>query len=274
MNKLLKTHRWLITRRIVQFSILFLFVSSNLFGWKVLTGDLSTAKVLDSFHLADPYMVTQIFATGYIVAADTLIGALIVFLFYALIGGRAFCSWVCPINIVTESASRLRKILTLYRENIKVPIKRNVRYWLLALSIVLSFLTGVAAFEIISPIGMLHRGVIFGFGFGIAAIIFLFFFDLFVLQNGWCGYLCPLGAFYSLTNRFSIFKIKHTVENCTACNKCFMVCPEKQVLGIINKQSGRITGGECTNCGRCVEVCEDNSLKFSINNYKKNKLIR
>jgi len=271
MSNLINNNKFLILRRIVQISILILFIGGNYCGWTILRGDLSTAKVLDTFYISNPYFVIQTFASGFIVAADVLVGALIILLFYALIGGRAFCSWVCPMNIVTDSANRLRKILKMYREDVKVPINRNLRYWILGLSIVLSALFGVAAFEIVSPISMLHRGIIFGMGFGWAAILLVFFFDLFVLQNGWCGYVCPLGAFYSLTNKISIFKVKHTVENCTECNKCLIVCPEKPVLAIIGKKSGQITKGECTNCGRCIDVCEDNALQFSFNKYKKNK---
>ncbi|MCD6555857.1 MAG: quinol dehydrogenase ferredoxin subunit NapH [Bacteroidales bacterium] len=204
MNKVLKNNKFLILRRIIQISILLLFVGGNYWGWNILRGDLSTAKVLDTFYLSDPYFVIQTFASGFVVAADVLVGALIILLFYALIGGRAFCSWVCPMNIITDSANRLRKILKMYREDVKVPINRNLRYWILGLSIVLSALFGVAAFEAVSPISMLHRGIIFGMGFGWAAILLVFFFDLFVLQNGWCGYVCPLGAFYSLTNKIKI----------------------------------------------------------------------
>ena len=182
-----------------------------------------------------------------------------------------FCSWVCPMNIVTDTANWLRKKLKMYKEDVKVPVKRNMRYWILGLSLVLSFAFSVAAFELVSPVSMLHRGIIFGMGMGWSAVLIVFFFDFAVLQNGWCGYVCPLGGFYSLINKFSLLKVKHTKDNCTGCNKCFVACPEKQVLKIINKQDGQITDGECTNCGRCIEVCEDDALKFSINSFKNNK---
>jgi len=272
MSKIFSNNRYLILRRISQVTIMFLFIGANVWGWKMISGNLSTAKVLDAFYLADPYMVIQTFATGFILASDTLIGALIAILFYSLIGGRSFCSWVCPMNIVTDTANWLRKKLKMYKEDVKVPVKRNMRYWILGLSIILSAIFGVAAFELVSPISMMHRGIIFGLGMGWAAILMVFFFDLFVLQNGFCGHICPLGAFYSLTNKFSLFKVNHIKDNCTACNKCFVACPEKQVLkGIINKVDSQIYGSECTNCGRCIDVCEDNSLEFSIIKYKKIK---
>ena len=122
----------------------------------------------------------------------------------------------------------------------------------------------------LSPVSMLHRGLIFGMGFGWAAVAVIFLFDLFVLKNGWCGHICPIGAFYSITSKFHWIKVKHTKENCTNCNDCFVVCPEPQVLKIIGKESGPIDNGECTNCGRCIEVCNDHALKF----IKKEKIIK
>ncbi len=268
---ILKNNKYLILRRITQTLILLLFIGGHYWGWKILNGNLSTAKVLDTFYLSDPFMVLQVFASGYALPADVLIGALIILLIYSLLFGRAFCSWVCPMNIVTDLASRTRKWLRLYIENVKVPITRNMRYWILLLSLILSVTSGVAAFELVSPISMLHRGIIFGLGFGWAAVVLVFFFDVFVLQHGWCGYVCPLGGFYSLINQFSALKVKHTQENCTACNKCLIVCPEKQVLlPYINKKSVQIKGSECTNCGRCIDVCEDDALHFSIIKYKGN----
>lgn len=58
--------------------------------------------------MADPYATLQMFAAGVIVGTDVLIGAAIVIIFYGLIGGRAFCSWVCPINMVTDLANWIR----------------------------------------------------------------------------------------------------------------------------------------------------------------------
>jgi ferredoxin-type protein NapH len=214
----------------------------------------------------------QMVAAGAVVATDLLLGVAVVTLFYFLIGGRAFCSWVCPINMVTDSANFLRRIFDIDRAQLqKQPISRNVRYWVLGLSIVVSAFMGIAAFEFISPISMLHRGIVFGIGFGWAAVLIIFIFDLFVLKNGWCGHICPLGGFYSLLGKFSFIRVHHIEENCTLCMKCKVVCPEKQVLHMIGKESLPVLSGECTNCARCIEVCDDDALKFSIRDFIQNK---
>src|SRR5512134_2233474 len=106
---LVKGYRYMVLRRLTQGSVLFLFFAGNALGWKVLRGNLSTSRLLDSVTLTDPFAVLQVLATGTLIAADALIGAMIVIVFFALVGGRAFCSWVCPMNAVTDFANWLRK---------------------------------------------------------------------------------------------------------------------------------------------------------------------
>lgn len=259
----------MLARRLVQITILVLYFGANAWGWTILQGNLSSSLFLQKIPLADPYALLQIFATGVITATDVIIGAAIIALFYAAIGGRAFCSYVCPINMVTDLANYLRRKWKLDKFEKKWWASRNIRYWVLALSFILSFALGTAAFEMVSPISMMHRGIVFGMGFGWAAIVAIFLFDLFVLKNGWCGHVCPLGGFYSIIGRYNLMRVHHNQPNCTLCMKCKDVCPEKEVLYMIGKKSQMIDMGECTLCGRCVEVCDDDALYFSIRDFAK-----
>jgi ferredoxin-type protein NapH len=207
----------------------------------------------------------QVLASGFVLGADVLLGALIITVFYMVVGGRAFCSWVCPINMVTDLANWLRRKLKLDKEEVNYRfLKRRTRYWIMVLGIIVSAIVGVAAFEVLSPITIMQRGIVFGFGAGISVIIAIFLFDLFGVKNGWCGHLCPLGAAYSLIGSQSVVRVKHNHENCTNCMDCKVVCPENQVLHMINKSSIAVTDGECTNCGRCIDVCNDDALEFGI----------
>lgn len=271
MKTFFSKYRYLLARRIVQVSIMVLYVIANIYGINVLMGNLSSSLFMGVIPLSDPYAVLQIFATGAVLSFDVLLGALIIVLFYMTVGGRAFCSWVCPVNMITDLANYLRRKFGFNQIQKKQPASRNIRYWVIVISLVISFLMGVAAFELISPISMVHRGIIFGFGFGWAAILVIFLFDLFVLKNGWCGHICPLGGAYSLIGKFSFIRVHHNVDNCTECMKCKEVCPEVQVLSMITKESKPVLGAECTNCARCIEVCDDDALNFSIKNLKKER---
>lgn len=256
--------KYLIARRSVQVGLLALYFGANAYGWKILEGNLSASLLLGTLPLADPYAIVQMLFAGALLASDVLIGALVIALFYALIGGRAFCSWVCPVNMVTDLANWLRRTLGISAVQKRVYMSRTIRYWILGLSLLLSAVMGVAAFELISPISMVHRGLVFGMGLGFGAIIVIFLFDLFVHEHGWCGYICPLGGFYALVGKFSLIRVRHDAGKCTACMKCKEVCPEKEVLHMVAKSSESVVMGACTNCARCIEVCGDDALNFSI----------
>ncbi|MBU1659650.1 quinol dehydrogenase ferredoxin subunit NapH [bacterium] len=271
MGTLWNNYRYLILRRVTQISLLVLYFGANAWGWKILMGNLSSSRFLNFVPMSDPYAALQMLAAGAVLGADLLIGVGVITLFYLLIGGRAFCSWVCPVNIITDTANFLRRKLEINRIQGKQPATRDMRYWILALSLIISAIMGVAAFEFISPISMVHRGIVFGLGFGWAAMLIIFLFDLFVLKDGWCGHICPLGGFYSLLGKFSFLRVHHNEANCTLCMKCKNVCPEHQVLHMVGKESLPVLSGECTNCARCIEVCDDDALEFSIRKLAQNK---
>ena len=270
MNKILK-NRYLILRRITQLTILFLYFAANYYGWKILEGNLSFSKLFETIPLTDPYAFLQMLVAGAVISSDLIIGLLVVIAFYAIIGGRAYCSWVCPINLITDLAAWVRRKTDHEKDNLISAMKiKKFRYAFLVVMLIFSAIIGAAAYEFINPIGFFTRGVAFTLGFGWVWLLVIFIFDAFVLKNGWCGHICPVGAMYSVIGAKNIIRVYHTKENCTNCGNCFKVCPESQVLSpVITKKSDYINGIECTNCGRCIEVCDDNALKFSLRNFIK-----
>jgi len=263
----LKVWRFIIYRRFVQLGTLLLFLGTVHWGWSIageplLIGNLSSSTLLGFVPLADPFAVLQIFLTQHLLEQEVLIGAGIVFLIYTLLGGRVWCSWVCPINMVSDLASWLRRKLSIKDSFI---LSRNIRYVVLVLTLILSAVTGIAAFEWVSPISMLHRELIFGIGMGWMAVLGIFVFDLLVLRDGWCGHLCPLGAFYGLVGKVAPVRILFDTPTCTHCSECVRVCPEPKVLNFKKAaEAGMIASGDCTNCGRCITVCPENTLAFGL----------
>ena len=272
MTSFIKHYRFLILRRMTQIGLMLLYVAGNYWGWNFLQGNLSSSLVLGIVPLSDPFAALQMFAAGALLTTNLIVGALIITVFYMLVGGRVFCSWVCPVNIITDTANYLRAKLGFNEIQKRQPASRNMRYWVLLMSLVLSYILGVTAFEFISPISITHRSIIFGLGLGWAAMLIIFLFDLFILKNGWCGHFCPLGGYFSIVGKASLIRIDHDAENCTNCMKCKEVCPESQVLFMVNKESLQVLDGACTNCGRCVEVCDDDALNFSIRKLAKEKI--
>jgi ferredoxin-type protein NapH len=261
----LSAHKWLVLRRASQFTLLAAFLLGPLAGLWIVKGNLSSSLTLDVLPLTDPYLLLQSLAAGHRPLNTALIGALIVLVFYLLAGGRVYCSWVCPVNLVTDAAAWLR--LRFGLAGGRSPPK-PMRDWLLAGTLAGSFVTGTIFWEWVNPVSMLHRGLIYGLGLAWGIVLAVFVFDLLVARHGWCGHVCPVGAFYGLIGRLSLARVSATRRaRCDDCMDCYAVCPEPQVIPPALKPRGEaspvISSSACTNCGRCIDVCSKSVFRFT-----------
>ncbi|EMN7237064.1 quinol dehydrogenase ferredoxin subunit NapH [Vibrio parahaemolyticus] len=254
-----RAHRFLILRRLCQLTIIALFMAGPTLG--VLTGNLSSSMLLDTVPLSDPLIVLQALATGHIPEFNALLGVVIVVVFYAILAPRAFCAWVCPLNIVTDLAAWLRR-----KFNIKASYRWSpaIRYWLIPVLMLGSTLSGAILWTWLDPVAALHRGLVFGMGAGWVLIALVFVLDLLLVEHGWCGHLCPLGATYGVIGRKSLLRVTAVRrEDCTKCMDCFYVCPEPEVLRQPLKEGDRrVMDQNCISCGRCLDVCPEHLFEF------------
>ncbi|EJL6725442.1 quinol dehydrogenase ferredoxin subunit NapH [Vibrio alginolyticus] len=254
-----RAHRFLILRRLCQFTIIALFMAGPTLG--ILTGNLSSSMLLDNVPLSDPLIVLQALATGHVPEFNALLGVVIVVVFYAILAPRAFCAWVCPLNIVTDLAAWLRR-----KFNIKVSYRWSpmIRYWLIPVLMLGSALSGAILWTWLDPVAALHRGLVFGMGAGWVLIALVFVLDLLLVEHGWCGHLCPLGATYGVIGRKSLLRVTAVRrEDCTKCMDCFYVCPEPEVLRQPLKEGDRrVMDQNCISCGRCLDVCPEHVFEF------------
>ena len=262
----LAAHRWLLMRRSSQLVVLMLFLSGPWFGLWIAKGNLASSLTLGVLPLTDPYVLLQSLLAGHAPLRTALLGAAIVLALYLLVGGRAYCSWVCPMNAVTDTSAWLRTRLNL-RSGGRLP--RNTRWWLLATTLVVAAASGSIAWELVNPVSMLQRALVFGGGAAWAVVAAVFLFDLAVVPRGWCGHLCPVGAAYSVIGRASVVKM-HAArrEACNDCADCYAVCPEplviKPALKAVDGAGPVITSAQCTHCGRCIDVCSKDVFSFGL----------
>ena len=261
----LLAHRFLLLRRLSQLAVFALFLLGPLAGVWIVKGNLSASVTLGVLPLTDPFVLAQSLAARHAPEMAALTGVAIVIAFYALVGGRVFCSWVCPVNVVTDAASWLRRRLRITSG--RAP-RGTLRYWLLGAVLAASALTGQAVWESVNPVSMTQRALIFGGTVAWVVTAAVFLFDLLVAPRGWCGHLCPVGAAYALIGSKSPLRVAAAHSSrCNDCADCYAVCPEPQVIVIPLKgkdgASPVITDRECTNCGRCIDVCGPDVFRFT-----------
>ncbi len=257
--------KWLLLRRLAQALVLLAFLSGPWFGVWVLKGNLSASLLFDTVPLTDPFQFVQQLAARHWPYTTAITGAAILLAFYLLVGGRVFCSWVCPVNVVTDAAAWSRRRLGI--KTGRAP-DSNTRYWLLGGVLIAAAASGALVWEWVNPVTYVQRSLIFGLTGGVWLALGIFLYDLLVAGRGWCGHLCPMGAFYGLLGRTALLRVSAAKRSaCNDCMDCFTVCPEPQVIRPALKQVGQqspiILSGECTACGRCIDVCDLEVFKMT-----------
>ena len=192
---------------------------------------------------------------------------------FGLLCGRLLCGFVCPFGFIQDLLSKIPVKKISLPKKLDKPL-RFLKYIVLALTVIIlplvatdGFGMGVPYFcKYICPAGTLEGGLPLVikndflrntvgalFGWKVGVLIFILAASVFI-RRFFCRYLCPLGAFYALFNRFSLYRLSLDKEKCIDCKKCESVCPmEVEVTKNINS-------AECIRCGKCKAACPTVSI--------------
>jgi len=210
--------------------------------------------------------------------------------YLSLIGivlGRMACGWICPFGLFQDLLWKLKiKKLTLpkYLPNLKYIV-------LIVLVFMMPFITGDSWFSRICPWGTLEAAIpwgiwnpeiwnpntgnnayvrdLIGWLYGLKITILIIFMGLMLFYKRiFCRVLCPLGALFSLFNRFSVFRMR-VDDSCTECGRCHEICPIDIKVYENPNQADCI---RCLKCTDCKHVHFENI--FSIEKLRKPKEIR
>jgi len=162
----------------------------------------------------------------------------------ALIVGRAFCGYACPLGAAQELISVPLK------KRLGVPRKwaDRIRWGFFVLFVALAGLTAV--YPKIDPFAF------FGLKWMLlptAAFAAIMAASLLVYRP-WCNLMCPFGALASLAAGRSVLGLQRTGD-CIDCGRCVKVCPTREPT------AGSTMEG-CYYCGRCIEACPKDALRF------------
>ena len=214
--------------------------------------------------LSDPLSVVGQISAGLDVYSPFLITALIPIII-TLIFGRIFCGWICPATLLYELNTNMAAWL--HRAGLPTGNRhfdRRLKYLVLVIGGILSMVTGSVLFAAIYPPAIIGREIYYaialgGFGAGAVFFVLTLLFDLMVARRGFCRYVCPGGALYSLLGRYRLFRIQRKADSCNDCAKCTAVCE----FELDPMRDG--FGQECNNCTACIAVCPTDALVFKIN---------
>ena len=196
--------------------------------------------------------------------------------------GRFFCGWMCAFGAVSDWLYAFSK--KVFKIKFKMPeivdqILKYVKYIiLLFLAIILwhvnwSFLKGTSPWDAFGYIFTIKdvpdiSGAVTNVTVGTILLVLILGSSMFV-ERFFCRYMCPLGAVFTLTSRFRIFRIKKVRDKCGACKICTNNCP----MGISLYKKDKISTGECIQCMKCTSVCPRNNAKLTVADENMNAIV-
>jgi polyferredoxin len=186
--------------------------------------------------------------------------------------GRMACGWICPFGLLQEY---LYKIPTP-----KFGIPRFLNYAKYAFLVIMVILMpaffvnelglGAPYFcKLVCPAGMLEAGIplpliepqlrmqIGGLYLWKFAVLVFFLGWMIVSHRAFCRTTCPLGAIYSLFNRFSLYSMSWNATTCIKCDTCYKQCP----MGL--KVYEGPNAGNCIRCLQCRDNCPTGSITYA-----------
>jgi len=195
------------------------------------------------------------------VYVPTLI-AMAIPLLVALLLGRVFCSWICPISFLAEMVEGIRRRIagkTVLRD--RLILTRRLLWLALIGELLLSLILGAPLFVFLSPPGLVGRELMMAIYFQRLAwegvlVLAVLALEL-VTRRIYCRSFCPLGGLLALVGLSRRLVVDHQVNRCTGCGRCDRACP----LGL-KVSLGESRSAYCWNCGACIDHCDHGSLRF------------
>ena len=187
--------------------------------------------------------------------------------------GRVICGFLCPFGWFQEL---LHKIPTKKLSTKKLKPLTYLKYVVLLVMVVLlpvlvtnqlgmgdpffcKYLCPQGVLEGAIPLSMANAGIWAALGslFTWKFIVLLTVIVLsIVFYRPFCKWLCPLGAFYALLNKVSLFQMQVDQSKCVSCGKCAKVCK----MDVDVTKSPNHT--ECIRCGMCIRACPTDAVSF------------
>lgn len=267
-----ETHKWRNRRWAALLVANLLFVVSYHFDVQLLEGALTASRFV-GFHMIDVNSALQVMLAHKHIIVNLVIGTGTIIVGWLLLGGRTFCSWVCPYHLLAEFAEKLHLKLAAGKLVTDQNINRWLRtvFWLVFA--LLAAATGYTVFEAISPTGILSRALIYGPGLALLWVLALLVFEVFFVRRAWCRYACPIGLTYGVVGIFSPLRVKYKLDPCLHEGDCRKVCLVPHVLDTVIKGRAPDTevpiGPDCTRCGLCVDACPTGALSFEVKGLSK-----
>jgi ferredoxin len=216
----------------------------------------------------------------------------IIVIIITLLFGRVYCSTICPLGILQDVITFIRKKIKHKNYWLTKPFTKT-RNIILDATILVFLLGSTIGLNLLDPYSNFGRIVTNIFrplliGINNLASYTLEIFDLYLISpvefkginilslffsilvlgtvvwmsyfHGrlFCNTICPVGSFLGLLSKISLFKIGIIESNCIECGDCETVCK----ANCIESESKHIDFSRCVGCFNCFDTCPSIGISY------------
>jgi len=184
----------------------------------------------------------------------------------ALLMGRVFCSWMCPIEFLSLLTDKILGLIPKWGKDLKyrkdlVRFAKYTLWFALVAELMVTMIIGYPMFVWWSPPGLVGRETMFYVFYKHitieAVIVVVVLLMNLITRRMFCRYFCPLGALLALIGKKRQLVIEYNASKCVGCKICDKRCP----MGI-KPSVGESQTVYCWNCAECVDACPTSALNF------------
>lgn len=167
----------------------------------------------------------------------------------ALLFGRVYCGYVCPMNTVMIPVNYLTKKLKIKKFSTPAWLKSGWFSWVMLVVSVLVMIISRRFLKINLPILLIWL---------VVSVLLVIPFHPSMFHN----MICPFGALQRLFGKVARFSKKVNKEKCIGCKKCEGVCPTQAIVIQREDKKATINKPTCLQCNECQLVCLTKAIPY------------
>jgi ferredoxin-type protein NapH len=168
----------------------------------------------------------------------------------ALLFGRVYCGYACPMNTLMIPTEWISKKLKLQTEGSPKWLRSGKFPWFVLL--------GSLAVMMFARI-KLHKNIPVLLIWLVASILITLRYKPAVFHN----LLCPFGAVQKVFGRHARLSEKVDNESCSGCKLCEKACPTEAIEVKATDKKAEIDASLCLQCTKCQQVCPKDAIHYT-----------
>ena len=188
------------------------------------------------------------------------LGLFSVSLLAALIFGRIYCGYVCPMNTLMVLVDWVAKKFNIKTQKIPKWLGNGYFAWIALVCSIVPMILLKKFLQINLPILLIWL---------IVAVLITLRYRPLVFHN----LICPFGALQKLFGRFARRSKNVDEAACIGCKLCEKACPSDAIAVVGLEKKAVINTALCHQCTNCQQVCPKGAICYSSIQYKEKSAV-